>query len=41
MLMYMLQTRHNLKGGKFESIREDEAEGVETELSPLASDSLK
>lgn len=36
-----LQTRHNLKGGKFEGIRDDEAEGLEAELAPLASDSLK
>lgn len=36
-----LQTRHNLKGGKFEGIRDDEAEGLEAELAPLTSDSLK
>lgn len=37
----VLQTRHNLKGGKFEGMRDDEAEGLEAELAPLASDSLK
>ncbi len=37
----ILQTRHNLKGGKFEGIRDDEAEGLEAELAPLTSDSLK
>ncbi|KAL0028272.1 hypothetical protein WJX79_006476 [Trebouxia sp. C0005] len=35
------KTRHNLKGGKFEGIRDDEAEGLEAELAPLTSDSLK
>lgn len=37
----IFQTRHNLKGGKFEGIRDDEAEGLEAELAPLTSDSLK
>ncbi|KAL0039701.1 hypothetical protein WJX77_005628 [Trebouxia sp. C0004] len=35
------KTRHNLKGGKFEGVRDDEAEGLEAELAPVVSDSLK
>lgn len=36
-----LQARHTLTGGKFQSTRDDEAEGLEADLAPLASDSLK
>ncbi|KAL3133794.1 hypothetical protein ABBQ32_008271 [Trebouxia sp. C0010 RCD-2024] len=35
------KARHTLTGGKFQNTRDDEAEGLEADLAPLASDSLK
>ena len=36
-----MQARHTLKAGRFESIRDDEADGLEADLAPLSSDHLK
>ena len=36
-----LQARFTLKTGKFEGVREDEAEGLETDLAPQTSDTLR
>lgn len=36
-----LQARFTLKTGKFEGVREDEAEALETDLAPQTSDTLR